>query len=34
VRDRGRALKRGGGVILQSLDDQATAERRRKLREQ
>jgi RNA polymerase sigma factor (sigma-70 family) len=24
--DRGRALKRGGGMILQSLDDQATAE--------
>ena len=26
VHDRGRALKRGGGVILQNLDDQATAE--------
>ncbi len=26
VRDRGRALKRGGGMILQNLDDQATAE--------
>jgi RNA polymerase sigma factor (sigma-70 family) len=26
VRDRGRALKRGGGMILHSLDDQATAE--------
>lgn len=26
VHDRGRALKRGGGMILQSLDDQATAE--------
>jgi len=26
VHDRGRALKRGGGMIIQSLDDQATAE--------
>ena len=26
VRDRGRALKRGGGMILQNLDDKATAE--------
>jgi RNA polymerase sigma-70 factor (ECF subfamily) len=26
MRDRGRALKRGGGMTLQSLDDQATAE--------
>jgi RNA polymerase sigma factor (sigma-70 family) len=26
VHDRGRALKRGGGMILTSLDDQATAE--------
>jgi RNA polymerase sigma factor (sigma-70 family) len=26
VYDRGRALKRGGGMILQSLDDQATGE--------
>jgi RNA polymerase sigma factor (sigma-70 family) len=26
VRDHGRALKRGGGMILTSLDDQATAE--------
>src|SRR4029450_13372879 len=26
VHDRGQALKRGGGVILQNLDDQATAE--------
>jgi RNA polymerase sigma-70 factor (ECF subfamily) len=26
VHDRGRTLKRGGGVILQTLDDQATAE--------
>src|SRR4029078_3954676 len=26
VRDRGRALKRGGGMILTSLNDQATAE--------
>jgi RNA polymerase sigma factor (sigma-70 family) len=26
LRDRGRALKRGGGVILQNLDDKATAE--------
>src|SRR6266508_2609045 len=26
VRDRGQALKRGGGMILQNLDDKATAE--------
>jgi RNA polymerase sigma factor (sigma-70 family) len=26
VHDRGRALKRGGGMVLTSLDDQATAE--------
>src|SRR5437764_10167386 len=26
VRDHGRAMKRGGGMILQNLDDQATAE--------
>ena len=26
VRDRGRALKRGGGMILQNLDDNATAQ--------
>jgi RNA polymerase sigma factor (sigma-70 family) len=26
VHDRGRALKRGGGMLLQSLDDQATAD--------
>src|SRR5216110_2735518 len=26
VRDHGRALKRGGGMILQNLDDKATAE--------
>jgi RNA polymerase sigma-70 factor (ECF subfamily) len=31
VRDRGRALKRGGDMILQSLDDEATEEAERQI---
>jgi RNA polymerase sigma-70 factor (ECF subfamily) len=34
VRDRGRALKRGGGMILQNLDDKPPQRPRCKLREQ